>query len=459
MPGTVRSLKALRSRIDEVDLRILRLLEERARWAAAVAKVKKHKGRPLYSGSREEEIFRRLLSAGDGSFPAEGLQNVFHEIITACLNLQKRSVGTGRTMENNGGLSGVADAIRGLPEYQPGQRRGKPRGDLVRLSGNENNYGASPAVHRAAAGALRSLHLYPDKWATDPRRAIARVLRVQAEEVVLGNGSDELMDLIFRMYLRAGKEALLPHPSFTYYEIAARACGARAVFFPLVDYQYDISRVRAKVCERTALVVLANPNNPTGTYIPRRELSDLLKSLPTHVIVLLDEAYWGYPEAGDFPDGMQLRRRHPNLIVMRTFSKSHGMAGLRCAFAVCEKAMAGVLNKLRQPFNVNRVAQAAAAAAIRDRRWQATMWKRNQSEKLFLESELRRLGLRVVPSQANFLLVIPPRRASRLVERLAQQNIWVRDTASFGISGGFRVTVGKRAESKRLVNALASILE
>lgn len=449
-------LARVRSRIDRIDQQILELLQERGRAAKRVAAIKRSKGSPIYSAEREEQIIRRLAGLGDGSFPFEGIRNVFHEILSTCLKIQGSDGTRSRPAGGRAWRQGVAGYIESLPAYVPGQARRKSGGGAqrLRLSGNENNHGPSPHVLRSIRSGMKWVHRYPDKWADAPRQALARRLGCRSDQIVLGNGSDELIDLVFRTFLRPGKEALLPHPSFTYYEIAAQACGARPVRYALPELHYRVESILERVNERTALVVVANPNNPTGTYLDKNGLSRLLKRLPDGVVILLDEAYWGYPWRSDYPDGMKVVRTHSNLVVMRTASKILGLAGLRCAFAACDPSLADILNRLRQPFNVNILAQAAVVAAMKDSAWLTRMRNGNRREMTYLAQGLQAMGARTVDSQANFILAFPPPASGGAASYLAGKGIEVRDTSSFGIPGAIRVTIGRHEENARLLGAM-----
>ncbi|MBI2891569.1 MAG: histidinol-phosphate transaminase [Nitrospirae bacterium] len=452
-------LNRIRSRIDRVDREIVRLLDARAREVRRLGAVKRGSGRPLYSEEREAEVIRRLELHRDGRFPYEAMRNIFHEIFAASLAVQRSVPGAPRESVRGHWRSGAAEYVTSLPEYEPGQRRGwHGKREPLSLAANESSYGMSPPVLRAVQRELRRLHRYPDRWAGEATRAVARRVGCSPKEVVLGNGSDEIIDLLSRTFLRPGREALVPAPSFAYYELAARACGARPVAFPLPNCNYSVREILKRVNDRTGLVAIANPNSPTGTYLGERELSELLRGLPQRLVVLLDEAYWGYPTARDFPNGMDWRGRHEPLVVMRTLSKLFGLAGLRCAYAVCPAGLADTLNRLRQPFNVNRLAQAALVAAMRDRRWVARVEGANRREMAYVTTGLRRLGLPYVNSQANFVLVLPPPSGAGLVRGLEREGIWVRDTASFGLPGGFRVTIGVRGENRAFLDALRRLL-
>ena len=326
---------------------------------------------------------------------------------------------------------------------------------VTRLSANENPLGPSPRAVEAVRAEAARAHLYPDGGGTALREALATSLGVTPESVILGNGADELLGLIAWAALEPGDEAVMPHPAFEPYATVVTLAGATPVASPLVDYRTDLDDMGRRVTPRTKVVILCSPHNPAGTIIHTgafRRFADALGADPP--LLVLDEAYRDFVEDPACADGIALLREYPTLIVLRTFSKIAGLAGLRVGYAVARPETIRMLNRARAPYNVNRLAQVAAVAALEDREhWERTRQLVIQGRR-FLTGEFRRLGLDVVPSEANFLLVNAGERAAQLRDALLKDGILVRDGGAVGFPGHLRITVGTREMNARLVTVL-----
>ncbi|MBI2544878.1 MAG: histidinol-phosphate transaminase [Candidatus Rokubacteria bacterium] len=327
--------------------------------------------------------------------------------------------------------------------------------EVIRLSANENPLGPSPRAVEAVRAEAARAHLYPDGGGTALREALAKSLGVTAEAVILGNGADELLGLIAWAALEAGDEAVIPHPAFEPYWTVVTLAGATPVASPLVEYRTDLDDMARRVTPRTKVVMLCSPHNPAGTIVRHAESARFLATLGSDPpLLVLDEAYRDFADDPECVDGIALLRDHPTLIVLRTFSKIAGLAGLRVGYAVARPEIVSMLNRTRAPYNVNRLAQVAALAALEDREH----WERTRrlviQERLFLTTELGRLGLAVVPSQANFVLVHAGERAAQLREILFKEGILVRDGGAVGFPGHLRIAVGTREVNARLVKVL-----
>ncbi|MBI4610953.1 MAG: histidinol-phosphate transaminase [Candidatus Rokubacteria bacterium] len=327
--------------------------------------------------------------------------------------------------------------------------------EIIRLSANESPLGPSPRAVEAVVREARRAHLYPDGGGLALRRALAEHLGVAPEAVLLGNGADELLALIAAAAFEPGDEVVIPRPSFEPYGTAATLAGATPVWSPLVNYETDLADVAARVTPRTKALILCSPHNPAGSVIRVGPLERLLADLGSDPpLVILDEAYRDFAEDPEAADGVALGRRHPTLIALRTFSKVAGLAGLRVGYAVAQSEVIDRLNRVRAPYNVNRLAQAAALAALADREhWERTV-RLVREERRHLTTELTRRGFRVVPSEANFLLVGVSADADALRERLFRSGILVRAGAPLGFPGHLRITVGTRAQNDRLLAVL-----
>ncbi|MBX6377183.1 MAG: histidinol-phosphate transaminase [Clostridia bacterium] len=351
----------------------------------------------------------------------------------------------------------VRTAVRGLEPYVPGTPMEAVRDrfgltDVVKLASNENPLGPSPRALQALAAAARELHRYPDASAWALRVAIGKHHGLPPDAVVASNGGDNCLTLVAQTFLEAGDEAVVPHPSFSAYAAVTRVAGARPVAVPLRDYACDLEAMARAVTSRTRVVFLGNPHNPTGAAVGEQELRVFLDRLPEHVLVVLDEAYAEYAEAPDFPRSAALVREGRPIAVLRTFSKVYGLAGLRLGYLLTPPPLAQVLQRVREPFSVSRLALAAGVAALDDREHLERSLRLNREGKELLLAGLRARGFRPLPSQANFLFFDAGR--DDLYERLLREGVIVRPGAAWGLPTWIRVTVGTPAENERFLSAL-----
>jgi histidinol-phosphate aminotransferase len=331
---------------------------------------------------------------------------------------------------------------------------------VVKLASNENPEGPIPEVLAALAEALPRINRYPDASCYHLTHALAEHLDVAPGRLIFGNGSNEILDMIIRALVSPGENVVFSETSFIVYPLTTRVhfeCG-RPV--PMTDdHRHDLMAMADAVDERTKLVIICNPNNPTGTYNTEAELRALLSRLPERVIVAVDEAYYEYVTAGDYPQTLPLQDAHPNLVSLRTFSKIHSLAGLRIGYAVGHAEFVAELQKTREPFNVNSLAQAAAIACLRHWDVVGGRRERNREGREWLAARLAELGLQVVPSQTNFLLVQCPGRAGKLNEELLRRGVIARPMVAWGLGErALRISVGTAEENRRCIAALEEIL-
>ena len=358
--------------------------------------------------------------------------------------------------------------IRKLQPYLPG----KPVAELereygisgaVKLASNENPFGPSPLALAAARQVLEDLGRYPEGsgWLLTGR--LARLHGLERDWVTLGNGSNDVLDIIARVFLTPAHEAVFSQHAFAVYPIAVQAAGARACVAPAHDgshgpaYGHDLDAMYKLVGPDTRLVFIANPNNPTGTWLESDALEAFISSLPAHVMVVVDEAYFEYVDKPGYPDTSTWLQRFPNLIVTRTFSKAYGLAALRIGYALSHPDVADLLNRVRQPFNVNAVAQAAALAALDDSQHLQDCVERNHAGMQQLTAGFRKLDLPYIESAGNFVALQTGRGAERY-EALLQRGVIVRPVANYGLPDHLRVTVGRADENARLLAALQQVL-
>lgn len=359
----------------------------------------------------------------------------------------------------------VPPNVASLTPYVPGKPIEEVERELgisgvAKLASNENALGPSPRALAAAREAAAKVHLYPDGSAYLLRHALARKLGVAFEEVFVGNGSNELIELMVRTFTCEGEAVLTSAGSFVAYRLAAQAHGRAFVEAPMkARFHYDLDALRARLTPRTKVVFLANPDNPTGTWFTEAELVPFLDAVPATTLVVLDEAYLEYVDAPGFQDALALRRRYPNLVILRTFSKIYGLAGLRLGYGVARSELVGFLDRVRAPFNTSLVAQAAGVAALDDVEHVARSRALVREERPRLAAGLAALGATVVPSQGNFVLADLPGTDGRAVfDALLREGVVVRPVAGYGFPTCQRVTVGLPAENDRVLAALRKVL-
>lgn len=330
----------------------------------------------------------------------------------------------------------------------------------MRLSANENPLGPSPLAVEAIRAEVRRLHLYPDGGAPALAEAVALVLGVAPENLLFGNGGDEIITLVARALLDPGDEVVVPDPAFEDYTTAAILAGAAVVKSPLRNYRIDLDDTLARVTPRTKLVCLSSPHNPTGTALARGDWERFAARCPRDVLILLDEAYIDFVEHPEsVADGLAtLRARPDGLVLLRTFSKIAGLAGLRVGFAIAAPGVIAMLERVREPFNVGRLAQAGAAAAIRDIAHRDATRQIVWAQKRALVAALTARGLTPVPTDANFFIVRIGRQSDAVVAAMRARGILVRDGAAIGLPGHLRISIGTAAQNEKLLAALDAAL-
>src|SRR5262245_37739470 len=357
----------------------------------------------------------------------------------------------------------VPEWIRTLAPYPPGKpidelERELGIRDSIKLASNENPLGPSPRALAAIAQALPDLHRYPDGSAFHLKRRLAAKLRVDVDQLVVGNGSNEIIELVIRTFLRPGDEAVMADQAFVIYRLVVQAAGGVPRIVPLRDFTHDLDAIAAAIGPRTRLVFLANPNNPTGTIFRRAAWEAFLRRVPAHVVVVADDAYAEYVEDPEYPDTIRSRGDGSVAVVtLRTFSKLYGLAGLRVGYGVAPAAVIDAIARVRQPFNVNALALVAALAALDDAEHVRPTLAANREGMAYLVAAFGRLGLEHVPSAANFVLVRVG-DAGRVYQALLRRGVIVRPMDVYGFPAHVRVTAGTRAENERFVAALGAVL-
>jgi histidinol-phosphate aminotransferase len=353
--------------------------------------------------------------------------------------------------------------ILGIAPYEPGKpleelEREIGIHDAIKLASNENPLPPSERVQKAIAAAVGSLNRYPDGSGFYLRQAIAKKHDFPQDQVVLGNGSNELIELAVRTFLRPGDEAIVPHPSFVVYPMIVQAAGGIRVMVMLKDHRLDLEAMARAITPMTKMVFVANPNNPTATIVTADEVEAFMARVPERTIVVFDEAYIEFAMGPDFPDTLEYVKQGRKVLVLRTFSKAASLAGLRVGYGLAEADAISLMNRIRQPFNVNSLAQAAALAALDDESHVLECVRMIEGGRHYLCDEFTNLGLKFVPPRANFILVDVGRSASDIYQRLLKEGVIVRPMTPFGMESALRVTVGTPQENRRLVKALKKVL-
>jgi len=349
----------------------------------------------------------------------------------------------------------LREDLRDLKPYAPG----KLKPGALKLASNENPLGPSPKALEAIAGSVATGHLYPDGAAVVLRNALSSTLGVAADHILVGNGSDEILTLVAAAYIRPGDNAVTADVTFSEYNFAVRLYGGTMKFAPLKEGAFDLDAVADRIDERTRMVFLCNPNNPTGGYFSASALEGFLARVPASVLVVLDEAYFHYVEAADYPDSMKLLPLHPNLLVTRTFSKVYGLAALRVGFAVAAPEIIGHLAVVKQPFNVGTLGQVAAHAALDDESFVDRSRTVNREGLKFWARALARLKLFSYPTQANFFAVKVNRDAQAVFAAMADAGVTIRPLTSFGLTDWIRITVGTQEQNALCLAAFEKALD
>lgn len=352
--------------------------------------------------------------------------------------------------------------VQKLSPYQPGKpveelEREMGIRDIIKLASNENPLGPGERALEAVKQVLREVNRYPDGSGFRLKKALSEALGVGTNQITLGNGSNDVLELAARAWLRPDDEAVCSEHAFAVYPLVTLACSATPVSVPARNYGHDLQAMAAAINARTRMVFVANPNNPTGTWSTVQELDHFLASVPENVLVVLDEAYCEYVEEPAYPSGLERLAKHHNLLVTRTFSKIHGLAGLRVGYGISSGSIAEVMNRVRQPFNCNMAALAAAQAALGDTDHVIRSCQSNTAGLVQLAEGLADMGFDYIPSVANFIAFDCGMDASPVFQALLQQGVIVRPLAVYGMPGHLRVSVGTSTENARFLQALQKV--
>ncbi len=329
--------------------------------------------------------------------------------------------------------------------------------EIIKLASNENPLGPSPKAMEAIKKNLSGVNRYPDSQGYYLKRRISRYLNVKPANIVLGNGSDELIDIIIKTFVEDDENIITADITFLEYEIISKVNDRRIITVPLRYFKYDLEAIKKKIDKNTKLIFIANPNNPTGTYVTQYEFEDFMRDLPGNVLLVMDEAYDTFIDVDDFPCGLNYIN-NKKVIVLKTFSKAYGLAGLRIGYAVANPELVSYMEKVRQPFNVNMLAQVAATAALEDKKFLRKTRKTILAGRDYLYDALAKLGIAYVPTVANFILIDVGRDGMSVFKDMLKYGVIVRDMDQYGLKNFIRVTIGTKKENERFIEVLKKIL-
>jgi histidinol-phosphate aminotransferase len=360
-------------------------------------------------------------------------------------------------------LTLTSPGIRELQPYQPGKpveelERELGISNVVKLASNENPLGASASVAASLQSVMPELSRYPDGSAYLLKNRLSEFLGVPANKITIGNGSNDVLELLARVYLSSENESIVSQHTFVVYPLVTKAIGASLKVVPAKNFSQDLEATLDAISDKTRIVFIANPNNPTGTWVNQTELTRFMDKVREDVLVVLDEAYFEYVQEPEYPDGISLGEKYPNLVVTRTFSKAYGLAALRIGYSVSHPDVADLMNRIRQPFNVNAMSLVAALTALDDQTHIDKSVNLNTSGLKYLKTECDRLGLGYIPSVANFLTIDCGSDAMPIYNALLHEGVIVRPIGVYELPNHLRVTVGTEDENHRFVEALGKVL-
>lgn len=329
--------------------------------------------------------------------------------------------------------------------------------EIIKLASNENPLGPSPKAVAAIRKSLSTINRYPDSNGFYLKRKLAKFLGVEPANLVLGNGSDELIDILIKTFVEEDEQIITSDHTFLEYKIISSVKNRTVVTVPLKYFKYDLRAIKERIDKKTKMVFISNPNNPTGTYVTKYEVEDFMRGLPEDLLVVLDEAYDTFIDVDDFPNSLALVK-NKNVIALKTFSKAYGLAGLRIGYAIARPELAGYMEIARQPFNVNSLAQVAAAAALDDKKFLARTKKTISIGKSYLYDALSNLGISYVHTVANFIMIDVGRDGVGVFKEMLKFGLIVRDMKQYGLKNFIRVTIGTKKENERFIKVLKKVL-
>ncbi|MDP4145103.1 MAG: histidinol-phosphate transaminase [Bacillota bacterium] len=330
---------------------------------------------------------------------------------------------------------------------------------IIRLAANENTNGCSPKVKEAIAENYNKIFLYPDGFCTELRSELSKLYNIEENKLIFGNGSFELLSLVAQAFINPGEESIIPEPSFGWYKVVTLAMNGSIVSLPLKSHSIDLDEVKDSITDRTKIIWLCNPNNPTGTFFNSEDLERFLREIPSRIVVVLDEAYYEFVTNDEYPNSINFVEKYPNIIILRTFSKVYGLASLRVGYGIAHPELIDLLNKIRLPINVNATAQVAALASLKDIDFKNACIKNNILGKEYYYKAFEELNLEYIPTETNFIMVNVERDSIEVVNDVLKRGISLRAGAEFGMPTWLRITIGRPDENQLVIEKLKEVLD
>lgn len=354
-------------------------------------------------------------------------------------------------------------AIQPLDAYVPGKpidevKQAYKLAHVVKLASNENPYGAAPSVKEAVLATFENAAVYPDGYCTKLRKAVSEFYNIAPNRLVFGAGTDDVIEMLGKVFIEPGDEAITGAVTFSQYAASVEAMGGRMIYTPMQNNAFNLDALLEAITPKTKLIFIANPNNPTGTYFSQAEQDAFIAKVPSHIVVIFDEAYQEYVAATDYPNTWETLQKYPNVVLLKTFSKVYGIPSFRVGFGVCHTSIVKQIEKIRSPFNVSSQAQAAAIAALADQNFVKYSYKKNRHVMEYTIKTLDEMGIYSIPSQANFIMTDVKTDSYQIFEKLMAKGYIIRAGSAFGMDSYIRITLGTEEEMKGLFVALKEVL-
>jgi len=442
----------LRDRINKLDNRMLELIDKRSQIVTKISKFK-DKTKSVVDSSREQEILDRLVSQSQGHYSKDSIIRIWRELFEASSKLQEESssvISTKRSIEN-------IQIYRGGKATIESSERVDDQTNIIKLSSNENAFGPSKKILSSALN--HNLNRYPEISGITLREEIAKLHQLEKDQIVLGCGSDETLLFAALSFCQSGDEVIHAEHGFEMYPIITKVVGAVSKLAKENNYKISVQSVCDQLTPATKIIYIANPNNPSGTYLSKKEIRDLMSRVPSYVIVVLDCAYAEYVMEADYDIDFSLVKEFDNIILTRTFSKAYGLAGMRLGWCYASPRVASILGRVKGPFNTNSLAQYMAIIALKDQDHIKKITRENKKNKEWFERELKKLDIRFLPSYANFSFIESTKtKAKKMSGTLLENGIIVRQLDSYNLPHCLRITIGKMEDMKKTIKVLGSIL-
>ena len=447
-----KNIKLLRNEIDSIDDKLMKLIIERSLVVEKIGNFK-DSNKNVVDKNRENEVLKRLLNEHKGNFPKDSIVRLWREIFYGSTKIQ---------LNNQNNLS-PKRGIDSINLYKGGTSKIPGKQNIIKLSSNESPFGPSPKALIAYEKTSSKLSRYPELTAESLQIVIAEKFGLEPDRIICGTGSDEVLIFAALAFCSPGDEVIHAKHGFEMYPIVVKYAGAESVLASEVDYKISTKSILDNINEATKLIYIANPNNPTSTYLNKSELKSLIKSIPKNIVVVIDAAYAEYADAQDYDKSFDLANEYNNVLITRTFSKAYSLAGLRLGWGYASKILIETIKKLRPPFNITPGAIAAGIAALKDNEHLNQVVKHNTTIKSWFIKEINNLGFVAYETQANFIFVIIPEKknqnAQLINNYLLSNGIAVRFLASYGLSNALRITIGKKEELEKTLLILKRFLE